>query len=34
MDLQQNQFTNKGGYIEIDKNSTNVQGVKANRLGL
>ena len=29
MDFKQNQYINRGDYVEIDKNSTNLQGVKA-----
>ena len=29
MDSKQNQYINRGDYIKIDKNSTNLQGVKA-----
>ena len=29
MDFKQNQYINRGDYIKIDKNSTNLQGVKA-----
>ena len=28
MDFKQNQYINRGDYIKIDKNSTNLQGVK------
>ena len=29
MDFKQNQYINRGGYIKTDKNSMNLQGVKA-----
>ena len=29
MDFKQNQYINRGDYIKIDKNNTNLDGVKA-----
>ena len=29
MDFKQNQYINRGDYIKMDKNSTNLQGAKA-----